>query len=272
MGFNAINRLGLLGAGNMAEALVRGMLGAGLLSTDSILAADPDPARRACFQGLGAGVTEDNREAAACATVLLAVKPQQAIAVLDEVGAATGANTLLVSIAAGLRTGKLAGRLPAGVRIVRVMPNTPMLVGAGVSCVAGGANATAEDVAAVTEMFSAAGEAYAVDEAMLDAVTAVSGSGPAYVFRLTEALAAAGEAAALPADLAAALARGTVWGAAKLMHESGEAATALRRKVTSPGGTTAAALASLDEDGFEATMQRAVERACARSRELASAG
>ncbi len=264
-----IDRLGIIGAGNMAEALARGLIGARLVQADQIQACDPDPHRREVFRALGADVSADNAEAAGCPVVLLSVKPQ----VLDEVVKVAGANmgpqTLAISIAAGVRTNRIAGLVPAGVRIVRVMPNTPLLVGSGVAGVARGPKATDEDLALVLGLFSAAGAAHAVDEERMDAVTAVSGSGPAYVFRFCEALEAAARSQGLDPDLARRLARGTVVGAARLLAESAEEAKELRERVTSPGGTTAAALQVFESRELERIVCEAVAAAARRSDELA---
>ncbi len=262
-------QLGIIGAGNMAEALVRGVLAAGLIPAGKIVACDPDAARRQVFAELGVRVSADNRAATACAWVVLAIKPQVVAAVVKEAGFISG--TLLVSLLAGITTRRLAALLPAGVRIVRVMPNTPMLVNAGAAGVARGPRATEDDLHDVLSLFRSAGVAYPVAEDQLDAVTALSGSGPAYVFRFTEALAAAGAAAGLAPELAADLARQTVIGAARLLEKTGSSPAELRELVTSPGGATEAALTALTGSGFEPVIAAAVDAARRRSLELGTA-
>jgi pyrroline-5-carboxylate reductase len=262
--------LGFVGAGNMAEAITRGVLGAEIVPPQRIVAADPDDDRRAVFERFGCETATDNAEAARRADILiLAVKPQMLDAVVRDLADAVGGETLVVSIAAGVPTARIEALLPDDARVVRVMPNTPMQVGRGVAAVAGGAKARAEDVSRVLRIFSAGGTAVQVaDEDLLHAVTALSGSGPAYVFRFIEALEAAATELGLPEPLARAMAAGTVLGAAELLMESGETPTNLRERVTSPGGTTEAALASLARDDFAAVVKRAVRTAHERSREL----
>ncbi len=262
-------RLGFIGAGNMAEALARGVVAAGVLPAGRIVAADPDAARREIFAALGAEATEANAAAAACDLVCLAVKPQVLEAVLSDLASELNPDALLVSIAAGVRTSRIARRVPETVRIVRVMPNTPMLAGKGAAGVAPGPRATDDDVAAVARLFRAAGTAWVVDEMLLDAVTALSGSGPAYCFRFVEALAEAGLAVGLPRELAVALARQTFIGAGRLLEETGETAADLRAKVTSKGGTTAAGLAAMEAAGLSDAVRAGVRAARERSVALA---
>ncbi len=260
--------LGFIGAGNMAEALGRGLLDAGLIAPAQIRASDPSAERRALWTAMGVAAGEDNLVPAACDVVVAAVKPQVFDAVLGASASALNERTLLVSIAAGIRTDRIARVAGGRARVVRVMPNTPLLVGAGAAGVAAGPRATRADLDLVLAMFRGAGVAEEVDESLLDAVTAVSGSGPAYLFRFTESLAKAAVAAGLPAELGAALARQTVVGAAKLLAESPEDPAELRRRVTSPGGTTAAALAVMEAEGFDRLLERAVLAARDRGAEL----
>jgi pyrroline-5-carboxylate reductase len=262
--------LGFIGAGNMAEAIARGVLNAELLPAGQIVAADPEPARREVFAGMGARAVAENAEAAAAAEILiLAVKPQIIDEVADGLAGSLASKPLVVSIAAGVGLARLAKHLPAGARLMRAMPNTPMTLGYGVTGLARGAGATEEDVGRVHTIFSAAGVAIEVeDEALLHAVTAVSGSGPAYAFRFVEALAAAGEEAGLPAEVALAMAAGTVAGAGLMLMQSGEAPADLRERVTSPGGTTEAALKVLQQEQFADIIAKAVRAAQARSVEL----
>ncbi len=211
----------------------------------------------------------DNAEAARWAdVVVLAVKPQKMDEVFADLAGVLGQHTLVISIAAGVTIGALARGLGAGVRIVRAMPNTPALVHAGMTAYARGRGATDADARLAHTLFTQVGDALELEESLLDAVTGLSGSGPAYVFRLIEGLVAGGQAAGLAAEDALRLAAQTVRGAAKLLIESGEAPSELRRKVTSPKGTTEAGLAHLDAHGFADAVSGAVEAATARSRAL----
>ena len=266
----AETQLVFLGAGNMAEAIARGLLRAGLLAPEAMIACDLDAQRRRLFaEDLGIAATADAAEAVAQApTVLLAVKPQQAAEALEPVADRFGPSKLLISICAGLSTGYLESRLPAGTRVVRAMPNTPMLVGRGMAAVAPGAAATDDDLALAERLLGAAAEVVRVPEDLMDAVTAVSGSGPAYFFYLTELLAEAGVAVGLPEAEARHLARVTFEGAARLMAETGETPEALRRKVTSPGGTTEAALRVMETLDLRRCIVEAVRAARDRGREL----
>lgn len=264
-------RFGCIGAGNMAEALVRGVLGAGLLAPGQIFACDPSAPRRELFASLGVQVAEQGDTAAGCEIVLLAVKPQ----VLDTVVAALAPHisekTLLVSIAAGVRISRICKLVPAGVRVVRVMPNTPMLVGRGVSAFARGDGVSDNDAKMVRMLLEAAGIVREVDEDLIDAVTAVSGSGPAYVFRFAEALAQAGQAVGLSPEMAQEFAKFTVCGAAELMLRSDQSPAQLRKNVTSPGGTTEAALKTFTTLGFDGVVEAGVKAARDRGRELSGA-
>lgn len=263
-------RVGFLGAGNMAEALVRGMLDAGFARREDLLLSDPSEARRRHFEvDLGVRAVADNSEVAEWSEVLvLAVKPQVLEACLDEVAGALAPSTLVVSIAAGVPMAEIAARLAPGMRLVRAMPNGPALVLAGATGVSPGIGTTTADVAFARGLFDAVGTSILVEEALLDAVTGLSGSGPAYVMLFVEALAAGGVRAGLGADDAFVLALRTVAGAAAWLLESGEAPAALRSKVTSPGGTTLAGLAALEAGAFRETVETAVQAAATRSREL----
>jgi pyrroline-5-carboxylate reductase len=263
--------LGLIGAGNMAEAIVRGVLGAGALSAEKIIANDVSAARRDLFANtLKVRLAANNREVVEFSDiVLLAIKPQQVDAVLDEIGQAIRPQTqILVSICAGVTTARLEKKLPEGARVVRVMPNTPMLVGLGASCLCGGAKAAAADVAAVEAIFAGASLTLRVKETMMDAVTGLSGSGPAYLFYLAEAMVEAGVAENFSRGEAQALTTRTLLGAARLLEETKLPPEELRRRVTSPKGTTQAALEYLESEGVKAKLTAAVRRAAARSREL----
>jgi pyrroline-5-carboxylate reductase len=266
-------RIGLLGAGAMGEALAGGLLAAGV-ARERLRAADPDPARRAeVARALGIEVGSDNAAVVrASDVVVLAVKPGLVAGVLralrQEAPEALAA-PLWISIAAGVPLAPLTAELPPGARAVRAMPNTPALVRTGATAYAAGAAATAEDRAVAQALFECVGFAWeAPDERLLDAVTGLSGSGPAYVFVLLEALGDAGVRAGLPREAAARLAGWTVMGAARLALESGLHPGQLKDRVTSPGGTTIAGLARLEAGGFRAAVHEAVEAATRRAREL----
>jgi pyrroline-5-carboxylate reductase len=262
--------VGFLGAGQMATALAVGWAKAGLLDAARSRAADPYPAARDKFaQQTGVTTAATNAEvAAACDVLVLAVKPQVMAAVLADVRPHLAPRHLVVSIAAGVTLQTLADGLGANVRLVRVMPNTPCLVGASAAGYAAGGAATADDVALVGTLFGAVGKAFAVPEHLLDAVTGLSGSGPAFVYVLIEALADGGVRVGLPRDVALALAAQTVFGSAKMVLETGQHPGALKDAVASPGGTTIAGLHALERAGFRAALMDAVEAATRRAQEL----
>lgn len=265
--------LGIIGTGAMGEALLRGILGRGILPPGRIIAYD---IRTEQLARLGSELrirTADGiaRVAAEAEVVILAVKPQQMPGVLHDLAPHVGAGTLLVSVAAGVTTAAIENALPEGVRVVRVMPNTPALVGHGVAAVSRGRRATADDEDTVRTLLSAVGTVVSVDEALLDAVTGLSGSGPAYICLVVEALADGGVAEGLPRDVALRLAAETVRGTGELLCralERGEHPAAVRDRVTSPGGTTAEGLGALEAAAVRAAFARAVRAAAARSREL----
>lgn len=262
-------QLGVIGAGNMAEAMVRGAISAGVLQSSEIMSVDPDEARRKLFvEELGVEATAENSAAAGAPRVLLAVKPQMMGEVLAAISGHVADDATVISIAAGVSTSAIDAALGGKGRIVRVMPNTPMLAGAGMSALAAGPRATEDDLDWTRRLLESAGRAVTVSEEMMDAVTAVSGSGPAYFFYLIEAMVAAGVAEGLDADTAALLARQTCAGAAKLLEETGESPETLRDRVTSPGGTTQKAIETLDAAGVQDSLIAAVRAAAARSREL----
>ncbi|MGD8860508.1 MAG: pyrroline-5-carboxylate reductase [Myxococcales bacterium] len=263
-------RIAFIGAGNMASALIEGLLAAGTSAPERLTATDPRPeARDALRDKHGIAVTPDNLAVAREAdVVVLAVKPQAFGQVLSQLAGATGPDTLAVSIAAGVPISVIEGGLAAGTRVVRAMPNTPSLVGAGATAIAAGSHASDPDMDVTAAIFESVGIVERVDETLLDAVTGLSGSGPAYVFAMIEAMTAAGVKVGLPETTAAALAAQTVYGAGKLLRETGESPEALRRKVTSPGGTTQAGLERLGDRGFADVIADAVGRATERAREL----
>jgi pyrroline-5-carboxylate reductase len=265
--------IGFLGAGKMATALARGFLRAKLAGPRQILASDPMPAARTAFaKETEARVVDANAEVVQAAKVIfLAVKPDQVATALAEVRSSFTGDHLLVSIAAGVPLAKLEGGLPAGARVIRVMPNTPALVGASASAYALGKSATPADGELAQQLFSAVGAAFAVKESLLDAVTGLSGSGPAYVYQFIEALSDGGVAAGLPRDVATKLAAQTVLGAAKMVLESGVHPGALKDAVTSPGGTTIEGLHELEKGKLRGTVMSAVRAAAEKSRKLGQA-
>jgi len=266
-------QIGIIGAGAMGGALAAGLLASGT-SADAIRAADPDSDRRRQMEesrGIRCGA--DNREVVEQSDlVVLAVKPHQVAEVLRELGGADNpglTRPLWVSIAAGVSLASLAEGLPPGARLVRSMPNTPALVGEGATAFVANPEATDADRAAARLLFEAVGTAWeSPSEELLDAVTGLSGSGPAYVFVFLEALGDAGVRMGLPRETARALATQTVLGAARLALESGRDPADLKAQVTSPGGTTIAGLERLEAAGFRSAIHDAVEAATRRSREL----
>ena len=262
--------IGFVGAGNMAEALMRGLLDAGELPPANIGAADPRSERTDELAArFGIRTSTSNTEIVEHSQiVVLSVKPQVITRVLDEVRDSVAGGTLFISIAAGTNTASIEARLPPGTRVVRAMPNTPALVGAGATAIAAGAHATANDLALATRIFDAVGLTVTLPESQLDAVTGLSGSGPAYVFVILEALAEGGVAVGLSPLTASLLAAQTVMGAAKLALETSEVPARLRDRVTSPGGTTVAGLHALEAGGLRSALINAVAAATDRSREL----
>ena len=261
--------LGVIGAGNMAEAILHGVIRGKFLPPSAVVAADVSAARREKLaRDLGIACVEDNALAAASRRVLLAVKPQVMAAVLEQAAPHVQADAVVISIAAGVTTQFLDEKLHHRGRLIRVMPNTPMLAGAGMSALTAGPRATARDMQWATRLFAASGQTVVVEESMMDAVTAVSGSGPAYFFYLIEALIEAGAAEGLSHDVATTLAVATCSGAARLLAESREAPEVLRARVTSPNGTTQRAIETMEAAGVKAALVKAVRAAAARSREL----
>lgn len=262
--------IGFIGAGNMAEALVRGLLDAKLVSRERLIASDILEARRQQIrERYGVQTVADGREVAAKASVLiLAVKPQDMEAALNGIAASVNQTKTIISIAAGIPIAFIADRLPVKTRIIRVMPNAPALVLAGAAGIAKGEYASPEELQIAEMIFSAVGKAVVVEEKHLDAVTGLSGSGPAYVFLFIEALADAGVKMGLARDVARLLAAQTVLGAAKMLLESGRHPAELKDMVASPGGTTIAGLHAMERGGLRGIVIEAVEAATIRSREL----
>ncbi len=261
-------RLAFVGAGMMGEALARGLLDAGW-SPDEMILADVVPERLAQVgKALGVATTTSPAEAAIDATgVLLAVKPQDAATALQSIGGSADAAGI-VSIVAGLKTSTIEDQLGKGVSVVRAMPNTPARVGRGVTALTAGRYATDDTKTLADDIFRAVGPVVWLDEDKLDAVTALSGSGPAYIFLVAEALVEAGVALGLPRDVAETLTFATIEGSGTMLRTTGDPPAVLRAQVTSPGGTTAAALSVLEAMAVRAAFGEALRAAHRRSKEL----
>lgn len=260
--------LAMIGGGRMGEAIVAGLVAAAAVDPSNVVIAEPDPARREALGGLPVRVVASGHEVAAGAdVVVLAVKPQVIDAVVADLSAVL-ASAIVVSIAAGATCARLEAALPAGTRVVRVMPNTPALVGEGMALVSAGSEASAEDIAAVTTIFSAIGQVQVIDERYQDAGTAISGSGPAYFALVVDALARAGVAQGLPRATAQDLAVQTMLGTAKMIAQTGMHPEELIDGVASPGGTTIAAIGVLESKGVRAAFGKAVSKAVRRAKEL----
>jgi pyrroline-5-carboxylate reductase len=263
-------RVGFLGAGRMATALAKGFVAAQFTSTGAIVASDPLPAARDAFSRTsGCRSAMSNVEVVRAADILvLAVKPGHVAEVLTEIRGEVQPQHLVISIAAGVSLKTLVASLGSQARLARVMPNAPCLVGAGASAYALGGSATAEDGQLVSRLLSTVGIAIELPENLLDAVTGLSGSGPAYVYQVIEALSDGGVLVGLPRDVATRLASQTVLGAAQMVVQTGDSPAALKDAVASPGGTTIAGLHALESGGLRAALMNAVKAATLRSREL----
>jgi pyrroline-5-carboxylate reductase len=262
--------IAFIGAGKMGEALIRGIISGGLYPPENIIAADPDEERRKRIKWeLEIAATEDNRAAIAGRDIIcLAIKPQNLDLVLAEISDKVTEDQLLISILAGVSTRRIEESLGKKVRVIRVMPNTPALVGAGMTGISPGRYAGPGDLKVVADIKRTVGEVLEVEEDLMDAVTSVSGSGPAYIFYFVELLARAGVKVGLSLEQSELLARKTVIGAAKLLEETGLSPEELRHNVTSPGGTTEAALKTFDRLELGKIMELAVRAARDRAREL----
>jgi len=263
-------KLVFIGGGNMAEALVKGMLEAGLLSSSQILISDKDKKRLQYWkEKLGIPTTEENAEGVRFAeVVILAVKPPTVDDALQSCLSAFTRDKLLISIVAGTTTSYLENIFPHPLRVVRVMPNLPVLVREGISALATGRYVQKEDVLLTENIFRAVGEVVIVPENLMEAVTGLSGSGPAYVFVILEALADAGVLEGLPREMALKLAIQTVIGASRMAQLTGEHPAVLKDRVTSPGGTTIAGLQILETEGLRGTIMKAVAASTQRARDL----
>lgn len=262
--------IGFLGAGKMATALAKGFVQAGLVQAEQIIASDSSEAAAAAFaKAVGAKTTAFNPDVVKFATVLiLAVKPDQIPAVLAEIRDHFDEKHLLISIAAGVTLARLEEGLGTGARVVRVMPNTPALVGASASAFTPGKSALTVDGELTQRLLSSVGVAVQVKESLLDAVTGLSGSGPAYGYLFIEALSDGGVAAGLPRDVATRLAAQTVLGAARMVLETGMHPGPLKDMVTSPGGTTIEGIHELEKGGFRGTVMNAVRAAADKAKRL----
>ncbi len=262
-------RISFLGGGNMAGALIQGLLRAGTSRPDQLCASDlRDEALAALRAQHGIETTRDNARACAADVIVLSVKPQIFPVLLPEIAGHIDDKKLVISIAAGVPLEAIEARLGAGARVVRAMPNTPALVGAGATALSAGSRATARDLQVASQIFASVGVTVTVAEELMDAVTALSGSGPAYVFLMAEAMIDAGVNVGLSREQATQLATQTVFGAGKLLASGSESASEQRRKVTSPGGTTQAGIAAMEGKGLREACSAGIEAARDRGREL----
>ena len=262
--------IGFLGAGKMATALAKGFVQAGLVPARQVIASDPSATARATFaKEVGARTSASNTEVAEFAVVLvLAVKPDQVGVVLAGIRDHITSEHCLISIAAGVTLAKLEEEVGAGARLIRVMPNTPALVGASATAFAVGKSARLQDGELANKLFSAVGVAFQVKEALLDAVTGLSGSGPAYAYLFIEGLSDGGVAAGLPREIATQLAAQTLLGSARMVLETGLHPGILKDMVASPGGTTIEGLHELEKGRLRGTLISAVRAAAEKSRKL----
>jgi pyrroline-5-carboxylate reductase len=266
-----MTRIAVLGAGKIGEALLSGLLAAGSAPGELVFT-ERHPERAAELTGrLGVAAVGVAEAAAHAELLVVAVKPQDITPVLNELAPVLAPGTLVVSLCAGLPIALFEGALPAGTPVVRVMPNTPMLVGEAMSAISPGTHADEDQLAAVEKMLAAVGRVVRVPEAQQDAVTALSGSGPAYFFFLVEAMIDAGILLGLPRAVAADLIVQSAFGAARMLRESDDHPVILREAVTSPGGTTIAAIRELERHGVRAALLAAIEAARDRSVELGRA-
>jgi pyrroline-5-carboxylate reductase len=263
-------KIGFLGAGKMASALAKGFVQARLVQPEHIIASDPLEAARTQFaQAIGTRATARNAEVAAFARILVvSVKPDQVEEVLGEIRSSLAEEHLIISIAAGVTLARIEAALSPGAHVIRVMPNTPALVGASATAFALGKSASAQDGELAQSLFSAVGIAYQLKESLLDAVTGLSGSGPAYVYLIIEALSDGGVAAGLPRAIATSLAAQTLLGGARMVLQTGLHPGALKDMVTSPGGTTIEGLHELERGGVRAALMQAVRVATEKSKKL----
>jgi len=264
------NKIGVIGAGKIGAAMARGVIRRGLASKENVMASDvSDVLRESIVEDLGIKATPDNTEVCSFAdVVILAVKPQIVDPVARQIAKKLGKTKLLVSVAAGVPLRRLETQLEPGARVVRVMPNICCVVGAGAAGYAAGAHATEQDMEKVSAILNSFGIGMPMEEKYLDAVTGLSGSGPAYVFMFMEALAEGGVQVGLSREVAVRLALQTVYGAARMALEHKKHLAELKDEVASPGGTTMAGLYAMEQNGFRGTIMDAVVKATRRSQEL----
>jgi pyrroline-5-carboxylate reductase len=260
----------ILGAGVMGETLLSGLIRSGRSADDLLVTARRPDRADALTEKYGVRAVSNIEAAEAAETLVLVVKPQDMGALVEEIGDHVSPGSLVVSLAAGIPTAYLEARLPEGVAVVRVMPNTPALVDQGMAAVSPGRSADAAHLEVAADLLRSCGRVVQVAEKHQDAVTAISGSGPAYIFYVVEAMIEAGVVLGLPRPTSTELVVQTLFGAATMMRETGQHPTVLREQVTSPGGTTAAALRQLDDHKVRAAFISAMEAAANRSHELAS--
>ena len=269
-------KIAFIGSGNMAEALISSLIDSSVFNPDAILCSDISKKRlEYIHNNYNIHTSPDNFDVAQKADIIiLSVKPQIILKVLDQISETVDSSKLVISIAAGISLDIIQKAMSKEgaktFRLIRAMPNTPALVQTGATALTKGADASDNDLKAAFEIFSAVGKAVEIDEDLMDAVTGLSGSGPAYVFLIIEALADAGVKVGLPKDISMTLSVQTVLGAAKLASKSGDHLAKLREMVTSPGGTTIAGINSLEEGNLRAVLMNAVEAATQRGRELGS--
>ena len=263
-------RIGFVGVGMMGEALLAGVLRGSVAPEDVLVCERRSDRAVELKQQYGVTVVDDLTAVAQAPTIFLVVKPGDVAGVVRELAPALTADHLLVSLAAGISTATIEQAVGGPVGVIRVMPNTPALVGAGMAAMSPGSHCSAEQLAVAEELLSSTGHVVRVPESQQDAVTAVSGSGPAYVFLVIEAMIDAGVGLGLTRDIATELAVQTVLGAATMASATGEHPTLLRERVTSPGGTTAAALAAFEDSGLRAAFAKAMRAARDRSRTLSA--
>lgn len=263
------SKIGFIGGGKMAEALIRGIVQSELADSSQIMAVEPVSERRKVLEEtFHISVAAESEEVSDCGIIILAVKPQIMSDVLGGLNDFVSGKHLIISIAAGITLSFIEEKLPNGCRVIRVMPNTPALILEGAAAISGGTSATQEDLEVANTIFSAVGKCVTIDEKYLDAVTGLSGSGPAYVFSFIEALVDGGVKVGLNRNDAELLVMQTLLGSVKLALETGDHPAVLRAMVTSPGGTTIAGLHELEKAGFRAAVMNCVEAATNRSEEL----
>jgi pyrroline-5-carboxylate reductase len=261
-------RLGIVGAGNMGRAIVEGAIAGGVVRAGELIVAELDPRRRAEVEGLGCRAVDGPAAVFQAPQIVLAVKPQSFPDLARSIGT-LASSRVVISIMAGIPTSSVADHLGGRARVIRAMPNTPCRLRAGVTAIAPGCNARPGDEGLAVRLFEALGRTVIVEEAAMDAVTAVSGSGPAYVFLLAEAMESAARTLGLPAEVAAILTRETIRGAGRMLVETGSEPALLRREVTSPGGTTEAALRLMNARDLPGIVAEAIAAARDRGAELA---